>query len=104
MINNTVEFSKQFPPDKLASIFKDFFEQHIAAYYMFKGLNFVSLNADVDRSALIYSVKLLDDDQVNRIIDHLQRSSSHLNIYGKTIIPEIFHNGDLLCISFKKQS
>ena len=102
MIDNTIEFSKLLPPDKLASIFKDFFEQHIAAYYMLKGLTFVSLNADLDRSSLMYSVKLLDDDQVNIIVEHIQRTSTNLKIYGKSVNPDVFLNGDLLCISFKK--
>ena len=102
MIDNTIQFSKLLPPDKLASIFKDFFEQHIAAYYILKGLTFVSLNADLDRSSLIYSVKLLDDEQVNIIVEHIRRTSTNLKIYGKNVSPNIYLNGDLLCISFKK--
>ena len=45
---NMVEFSNQIPSDQLIEIFKDFFEQHILAYDMLKGVEFVKVNNIID--------------------------------------------------------
>lgn len=100
---NTLEFSKNIPPETLAQIFKDYFEQHMAAYYMFKGVDFVSINSiDMDKASIMYSVKVLDTKQKDKLVDNLRRRSSSVNIYGREIKPEIFLNGDLLCITIRK--
>ena len=100
---NTLEFSKEIPPEKLALIFKDFFEEHMAAYYMLAGVDFVSINeVSMDKASIIYSVKVLNPDQKEKLVENLQRNSTALNIYGHTIVPEIYLNGDLLCISITK--
>jgi hypothetical protein len=100
---NTLEFAKEIPPEKLALIFKDFFEEHMAAYYMLAGVDFVSINeVSMDKASIIYSVKVLNPDQKEKLVENLQRNSTALNIYGHTIVPEIYLNGDLLCISITK--
>lgn len=100
---NSLEFSKSIPPEKLAQVFRDYFEQHMAAYYMLKGVNFVSINSiDMDKASIMYSVKVLDDDQKYKLVDYLQRQSSTVNIYGYNVTPEVFINGDLLCLTIKK--
>ena len=102
-MNDTLDFSKSIPPEKLALIFKDYFEQHMAAYYMLKGMELISFNnVDIDRSSIIYSIRVLDPSQKERLLDILQRRSATVNIYGKIITPEVFMNGDLLCITIKK--
>jgi len=100
---NSVEFSKNIPPEQLAEIFKNYFEQHMAAYYMLAGVNFVNINKiGIDGASIMYSVKVLDDSQKDRLVENLQRRSGTINIYGKQITPDIFLNGDLLCITIKK--
>ena len=100
---NSIEFSKNIPPETLAEIFRDYFEQHMAAYYMFKGVDFVSINSvSMDKASIMYSVKVLDDSQKERLVENLQRQSSTVNIYGYDVTPEVFINGDLLCLTIKK--
>ena len=98
---DTIEFSSNINAKTLALIFKSFFEQHMCAYYLLHGLTFINMNANIDRSSLIYSVKLLDPEHIDHIIDMIKRESSKLVYYGKTIVPEIYVNGDVLCLSFK---
>ena len=102
MMDN-LEFAKNIPAEKLAEIFKDFFEQHMAVYDMLKGVEFVSLNSvDIDTASIIYSVKVLDSRSKDNLMHKLQSSSGSLNIYGHTYAPQIFMNGDLLCITINK--
>jgi hypothetical protein len=75
----------------------------MAAYYMLKGVEFVSLNSvDIDTSSIIYSVKILNDEQKDRLLQYLHKESIGLNIYGRQINPDIYINGDLLCITISK--
>ncbi len=100
---NSIEFSKNIPPEKLATIFKDYFEEHMAAYYMLKGVDFVSINSvDINKASIMYSVKVLDERQKDALLTNLQRTSTALNIYGQKIVPDIYINGDLLCITITK--
>ena len=100
---DTIEFSKNIPAEKLARIFKDYFEQHMMAYYMLAGVDFVSINnISMDEASIMYSVKILDTNQKDALFRTLTRDSSNLNIYGKQYTPEIYLNGDLLCITIKK--
>ena len=100
---NSIEFSKNIPPKTLALIFKDYFEQHMAAYYMFKGVDFININSiDMDKASIMYSVKVLDDTQKNKLAEMLQKQSSTVNIYGYNVTPEVFINGDLLCLTINK--
>ena len=98
---NMVEFSNQIPSDQLIEIFKDFFEQHIATYDLLKGIEFIKINnITIDKSSIMYSVKLLDDEDKEKIVRQL--NNLPLTVYGKTYIPSVFLNGDLLCITIEK--
>ena len=97
---NMIDFSNQLSPDQLMNIFKNFFEQHIAAYNIMKDMKFVDINVTTDSSSILYSVKLLDKDDKVRLQKNI--SNMTLNIYGKVYNPEIYINGDLLCVTIKK--
>ena len=98
---NMVEFSNQIPSDQLIEIFKDFFEQHIATYDLLKGIEFIKINnITIDKSYIMYSVKLLDDEDKEKIVRQL--NNLPLTVYGKTYTPSVFLNGDLLCITIDK--
>lgn len=99
---DTIEFAKSIPAEKLAEIFKDYFEQHMAVYYMLKEIEFITINADISNASIIYSIKILDDRDKDGLTRRLQESNNILNIYGKEYKPEIFLNGDLLCITINK--
>lgn len=99
---NAIEFSKNISPEKLATIFRDYFEQHMAAYSMLNGMEFVDLNADITKAQIVYSVKLLKPENLNRIIENLHRQSTRLVVYGMTIIPEVQVIGDQLYITIRK--
>ena len=98
---NMVEFSNQIPSDQLIEIFKDFFEQHIATYDLLKGIEFIKINnITIDKSSIMYSVKLLDDEDKEKIVHQL--NNFPLSIYGRVYKPSVFINGDLLCITINK--
>ena len=98
---NMVEFSNQIPSDQLIEIFKDFFEQHIATYDLLKGIEFIKINnITIDKSSIMYSVKLLDDEDKEKIVRQL--NNLPFTIYGKTYTPSVVLNGDLLCITIDK--
>ena len=98
---NMVEFSNQIPSDQLIEIFKDFFEQHILAYDMLKGVEFVKVNnITINKSSIMYSVKLLNDEDKEKLVNQL--NNLPLTIYDKTYTPSVFLNGDLLCITIDK--
>ena len=100
---DTLEFSKNIPPEKLATIFRQYFEEHMAVFYMLKGVDFVAINnVDTDSASIMYSVRVLNPEQKDELIDKLQRKSTAVNIYGHTVYPEIYINGDLLCITIRK--
>jgi hypothetical protein len=100
---NTLEFSKNIPPEKLATIFRQYFEEHMAMYYMLKGVDFVSINnVDTDSTSIMYSVRVLDEIQKDELVKKLQNKSTAVNIYGHVVYPEIYINGDLLCITIRK--
>ena len=48
----------------------------------------------------MYSVKLLDDEDKEKIVRQL--NNLPLTVYGKTYTPSVFLNGDLLCITIDK--
>ena len=100
---DNVEFIKNIPAEKLAEIFRNYFEQHMAVYDILKGVEFVSLNnIDMDTASLIYSVKVLDEKSKDALVNKLKSTSGSLNMYGKLFTPDIFMNGDLLCITINK--
>lgn len=100
---DNIDFIKNIPAEKLAEIFKNYFEQHMAVYDMLKGVKFISLNSiDVDNASLMYSVKVLDTESKDSLMRKLQSSSASLVIYGKQFTPNVFMNGDLLCITISK--
>lgn len=72
-------------------------------YYLLKGVQFINLNSiDIDTASIMYSVRLLDDDNKESLIKHLNSKAASLVIYGNQYTPEIYLNGDLLCITIKK--
>ena len=100
---NTVEFIENIPAEKVAEIFKDYFEQHMAVYDMLRGMEFISLNdINIDTASIMYSIKTLDEKTKLNLYDKLISPSGSLNIYGKMYTPEVFINGDLLCITIHK--
>jgi hypothetical protein len=100
---DNIDFIKNIPAEKLAEIFKNYFEQHMAVYDMLKGVKFISLNSiDMDNASLMYSVKVLDTESKDSLMRKLQSSSASLVIYGKQFTPNVFMNGDLLCITISK--
>ena len=54
----------------------------------------------MDKSSIMYSVKLLDDEDKGKIVHQL--NNLPLSIYGKVYKPSVFINGDLLCITINK--
>ena len=102
---NTLEFAKDIPAEQIAEIFRNYFEQHMMVYDILRGVQFVSINkieTDPSRASIIYSIKLLDSRDKENLERKLNLSSGSLNIYGHTYTPQIYMNGDLLCISIKK--
>lgn len=100
---DTIEFAKNIPAERLAEIFKDYFEQHMAVYDLLRGVEFISINSvTTDKASIIYSIKVLDINEKDNLLHKLQVTSGYLNIYGKTYEPHIFMNGDLLCITINK--
>ena len=100
---NMVQFSNQVPSDQLMSIFKDFFEQHIVAYDLLKGIEFVRINEiTMNKSSIMYSVKLLEYEDKEKLANSI--NNLPLNIYGKTYYPSAYLNGDLLCITINKDN
>lgn len=100
---NTLDFVKDVPADQLALIFKDYFEQHMFTYDLLRGIQFGGINSvDINTASIMYSVKLIDGEDKNALINHLNSKAGSLVIYGKHYVPEIYMNGDLLCITVKK--
>ena len=102
---NTLEFTKDIPAEQLAEIFRQYFEQHMMAYFMLKGMHYTGTKVSIDNStaSIMYAVKL-DNPNEKAILEHnLNVNAGKLNIYGRVYTPEIFMNGDLLCITIKKE-
>ena len=100
---NTLEFAKEMPAEQLALIFKDYFEQHMFAYNLLRGIQFGGINSvDINAASIMYSVKLIGEEDRDRLVSQLKSKAGSLNIYGKYYVPEIYMNGDLLCITIKK--
>ena len=100
---DTLEFTKEIPAHKLAEIFKDYFEQHMAVYDILKGVEFgVIYSVDIDKASIMYSIKVLDVEDKTNLVNKLNNSCSSLCMYGKTYTPVIYMNGDLLCITIQK--
>lgn len=100
---NTIDFVKDVPAEQLALIFKDFFEQHMFTYDLLRGIQFGGINSvDINTASIMYSVRLIGNEDRNTLIKHLNSKAGSLVIYGKHYVPEIYFNGDLLCITIKK--
>lgn len=100
---NTIDFVKDVPAEKLALIFKDYFEQHMFTYDLLRGIQFGGINSvDINTASIMYSVKLIEGENKDTLVKHLQSKAGSLIIYGKHYVPEIYMNGDLLCITIKK--
>lgn len=100
---NTLDFVKDVPADQLALIFKDYFEQHMFTYDLLRGIQFGGINSvDINTASIMYSIKLIDISDKDILLKHLNSKAGSLVIYGKHYVPEIYINGDLLCITIKK--
>ena len=100
---DSIEFSKQIPSEQLAIIFKDFFEQHMLIYDILRDIQFVTISeVSFDKSSIIYSVKLLSEEDKGFVMTVLQNKNLSLTMYGKQYTPSVFMNGDLLCITINK--
>ena len=100
---NTLDFVKDVPAEQLALVFKDFFEQHMFTYDLLRGIQFGGIKSiDVNTASIMYSVKLLEGENKETLVKHLNSKAGSLVIYGKHYVPEIYINGDLLCITVKK--
>ncbi len=102
---NTLEFAKDIPAEQIAEIFRNYFEQHMAVYDMLRGMQFVRINnieTNPNTASIMYSIKLLDARDKEWLERKLNLSSGSLIIYGKKYTPEVYMNGDLLCITIKK--
>ena len=82
-----VNFSKQIitNKEKLQSIFTNYFDQHVAMYYLASKIP-VQISTEVDSAEIKYMVKPERIDELQSIIDCLSRPVS---IYDKTFIPDI---------------
>lgn len=100
---DTLQFAENIPAEELAQIFKDYFEQHMFVYNLLSGVKFVSLNSvSIDKASIMYSVKLLNSEEKERLAELLTSKGASLNVYGKNYTPKVFINGDLLCITISK--
>ena len=100
---DTLDFVKDVPAEQLALIFKDFFEQHMFTYDLLRGIQFGGINSvDINTASIMYSIRLLEEDDKDTLLKHLKSKAGSLIIYGKHYVPEIFCVGDLLCITIKK--
>ena len=100
---NTLEFVKDVPAEQIALIFKDYFEQHMFTYDLLRGIHFGGINSvDINTASIMYSVKLIEGEDKDALINHLNSKAGSLVVYGKHYVPEIYINGDLLCITIKK--
>jgi len=100
---DTLNFVKDVPAEQLALIFKDYFEQHMFAYDLLRGIQFGGINSvDINTASIMYSIRLLDTEDKDSLVKHLNSKAGSLIIYGKHYVPEIFFSGDLLCITIKK--
>ena len=79
---NMVQFSNQVPSDQLMLIFKDFFEQHVVAYDILKGIKFNGINSiDFNKSSIVYSVKLLSDKNKEQLVNNLNGITLNISIF-----------------------
>lgn len=92
-----MEFSKTVPVDKLMDIFRNYFEEYIAAYNMLQGIRFIKINdINIDKSSIVYSVELMKEEDKQKLLEY--SSNLKINIYGKKFSPKVFIDGDLLYI------
>ena len=100
---NTLEFVRDVPAEQLALVFKNYFEQHMFTYDLLRGIQFGGINSiDINTASIMYSVKLIEGEDKDTLIKHLNSKAGSLIIYGKHYTPEIYLSGDLLCITIKK--
>lgn len=100
---NTYEFVKDIPAEKVAEVFKSYFEQHMFTYDLLRGVQFGGIKSiDVNAASIMYSLKLLDTTDKDLLIKRLNSKAASLIVYGQHYTPEIYCNGDLLCITIKK--
>lgn len=114
---DSLEFSRYIDPKTLGYVYKNYFEQHMAAYYMIKGMKaceFVGVHipeidknneyiySDGQTSYIRYSLKLLDESEKQDVINMLNSRASEYSVYGVMVKPKVFINGDLLNIEIHK--
>ena len=70
-----MKFSEKVPSEQLAIIFKDFFNEHIAAGYALTGINIGDINVITDnKTSIMYSVKMLPQDNRDKLVNHIQKT------------------------------
>jgi len=115
---NSVEFSKRIDPKTLGYVYKNYFEQHMAAYYMLKGMKACELvsvripeienkddgfiYSDGEKSYIRYSLRMLDESDKEDILNMLNGKASEYSVYGVMVKPRVFVNGDLLNLEIHK--
>lgn len=100
---DTLEFAKAVPPQKLAEIFKHYFEEHMAVYYMLKGMSPINIqDVSMNSSSIIYSIHVLDEGDRQNLITRLHSQCGSLIMYGKTYTPSVRIENDLLYITISK--
>ena len=73
---DAIDFSKDIPPTQLAEIFRNYFEQHMAAYYILQGMQYGGLTVNIDNASLIYSVRLISDEDKNTLNSIIRKIKS----------------------------
>ena len=72
-------------------------------YDILSDIQFVTISeVSFDKSSIIYSVKLLSEEDKGFVMRVLQNKNLSLTMYGKQYTPSVFMNGDLLCITINK--
>lgn len=99
---NSLSIIKNVPANKIAVIFKDYFEQHMLVYDLLKGIEFVSImDVSFDKASIIYHISLNDEDK-QKLMERINNNSIPLIIYNRSFTPKVFLNGDLLCLTLQK--
>jgi len=110
MCDDVIHFTNNTDADieTKIKIFKNFFEQHMAAYYILRGMRSagpikIATKEEKSVASLTYSVKPFDDCQKKQIFDNITNTKANVKIYGQPIKPKVFMSGDLLCLTIEKE-
>lgn len=100
---DTLQFSSDINPNTLAKVFQDFFEQHMVAYYIAKGVGTGRIHSvDMNKASIIYNIHILTDNDAEIIRNYLDNLNGRVTVFGHNIKYTYCINGDLLCITIQK--